>query len=226
MFRRKRILLLSSSIILLCACLIAGATFALFTEETTVTTHLKAGELDATLVRKSGYYTVLNEGVLTKYKLEGTNVDFTEPTTDNFFGDMSGKIIVPLSAFEVVYELGHKPESNTAYTYDIVIAPRENNSVLADQLWVEMGTAVANADGTYTYTKLSEGWANDGSYKLSSANGTYVKPGATSGLLYTRVTFMDDRSDENDFVNNKAQGLELNFDLVVTATQYTGVVNG
>ena len=226
MFRRKRILLLSSSVILLCVCLIVGATFALFTEETTVTTHLKAGELDATLVRRSGYYTALNDGVLYKYELNGTNVDFTEPTTENFFGDIGNKLIVPLSTFEVVYELGHKANSTTAYTYDVVIAPREGNSVLADQLWVEMGTAVANADGTYTYTKLSEGWANDGSYKLSSANGTYVKPGTTSGLLYTRVTFMDDRADDNDFVNNRAQGLELNFDLVVTATQYTEVVNG
>ncbi len=233
MYRRKRILLLSSSIILLCACLIAGATFALFTEDATVTTHLKAGELEATLVRKAGYYTVLNDkGVLERYQLEALEVDFTEPTEENFFGDVEDKLIVPLSSFEAIFEIGNK--GTTAFTYDVEIVPKDKDAQLADQLWVEIGTATPDGNGGYTYTKLSDGWLNDGSYKLSdkedgAAYNNLVEANATkdstSGLLYARVTFADDR-EHTELKNNEVQGLSVNFDLVVTATQYTEIVNG
>ena len=44
--RRKRALLISCSVILLCVSIIVGMTYALFTDSVSVNTHLQAGNLD------------------------------------------------------------------------------------------------------------------------------------------------------------------------------------
>ena len=48
---RKRTLLVSCAVILLCMTVIIGMTWALFTDTHTVKNHLKAGDLDITLER-------------------------------------------------------------------------------------------------------------------------------------------------------------------------------
>ena len=46
---RKRALLVSASVILLCMTIIVGMTWALFTDTATVENHLQAGDLNITL---------------------------------------------------------------------------------------------------------------------------------------------------------------------------------
>ncbi|MBQ8850435.1 MAG: hypothetical protein IJ011_08910 [Clostridia bacterium] len=234
MYRRKRILLLSSSIILLCACLIAGATFALFTDGRTVSTHLKAGDLDALLVRETGYYTVLNDqGIMTKHTVG--EKDFTNDVTENFFGlDEENDLIVPQSAFEAIFRIENN--GTVAFTYDVEIT--NSDTALAKQLYVEMGTAkrveTTDADGkvtvTYEYSEpTAEGYLNNGVFKLSDSVGTDepVIVGGQSELMYARVTFVDDVDVEDDeFINNNVMDGEADFDLVVSAVQYTKVVEG
>ena len=49
--KRNRILLVSCAVILLCVSIIAGMTYALFSEAVTVKNHLQAADLDISLNR-------------------------------------------------------------------------------------------------------------------------------------------------------------------------------
>lgn len=244
MYRRKRILLLSSSIILLCACLIAGATFALFTDNTRVKTHLKAGDLEATLIRNSGYRTTLDGDGLLKRHDFAPNVNFTEetPQSVNFFdfyndansaannSEADGKLIVPGSEVEAIFTI--RNDGTAAFVYDVQIeltgAEGDAAVALSDQLYVKLGTYTVDASGKPVYTVLSEGYMNAGTYKLSDKAGfnEQVLKGKTSQQLFAHVTFVDDRVENNDgdnenFVNNHAMDGTVAFDLVVSATQDT-----
>lgn len=245
MYRRKRILLLSSSVILLCLCLIIGATFALFTDSTRVTTHLKAGDLEATLIRNSGYRTTLDsDGLLTRHDFE-PNVNFSETTSKdvNFFdfynsaeeaknkSEADGKLIVPQSEFEAIFTV--RNDGTVAFTYDVevVLTGAEGDAAvaLADQLYVTIGTYSKNAEGKDVYTVLDEGYMNEGSFKLSYADNGFneqVLKGKSSQQLFAHVIFVDDRIENNDgdeekFINNNAMGGTVAFDLIVSAVQDT-----
>ena len=57
---RKRVLVVSGAIILLCMMIIAGMTFALFTDSKRMSNHLRAGDLEVTLTRTYLEYSVLD----------------------------------------------------------------------------------------------------------------------------------------------------------------------
>lgn len=221
MHQRTRILLLTSSVILLCCCLIVGGTYALFTENGKMTAHLKAGELDATLTRHSYKYAVLDEaGVLKETTGGSSDVDFTEPTNENFFGITKDMRIVPGSYFEAVMTVGNG--GSTAFHYGVELkldtAYEKHSAALADQLYVTLGTV--EADGSRRVVK--KGFLNDGALTLSQNEG--LVPEASSQKLFILVEFLDE-SDERfgteSIDNDLAQLGELRFDLVVTATQAT-----
>ena len=120
---KKRIIIISAAIILLCVVIITGATFALFTEDKTITTHLQAGGLDVQLYRDSYSYTVLDSDGTLKTISGGTRKDFTKPVDENFFGFKGTKTekfkIVPESTFSADLQLVNN--GTTAFTYDIDI---------------------------------------------------------------------------------------------------------
>ena len=58
---RKRTLLISGAIILLCMIIIVSTSWALFTDRKAVTTHLRAGDLEITLERIGLSKSILNE---------------------------------------------------------------------------------------------------------------------------------------------------------------------
>lgn len=238
MYRRKRILLLASSVIFLCVCLVAGATYALFSEKAPVHTHLKAGTLDATLVRNAYTYQVLDEttGLMKKVPVTGLTDDFTDPskvTDKNFFGITDEMLIVPKSEFEAVFTVGNN--GTTAFDYDIEVvltdaagATAEEtaaNVALANQLYVTMGTQ----DAAGNRKVLSQGFMNDGAYRLTGdanfkANQERVLVGKSSQQLFVLVQFLDESSTTfgSEVVDNDhAQDGHIKFDLTVTATQNT-----
>ena len=61
MSNKKRILITSFSVIILCLCILVGVSYSLFTDSEQVTNHLKSGELDITLERTNLEYVTLNE---------------------------------------------------------------------------------------------------------------------------------------------------------------------
>ena len=217
---RIRALLISSSIVLLCVSVILGMTYALFTDSHTIVHHLKAGDLDITLMRTNLEYVVLNDqGVMEKIT-NSNPYNFTEPTEDSVFGLDSADIkIVPGSYFEAVMEIGNGINGNVAFDYAAGFELKGDINALAEQLLV----TVKNADGDVVVDKkpLSE-FSGDG-YTFYTGK---MKVGDPAQSFTVRMEFVDD-VDVNDeeivMDNDDAQGQEAKFDLVVRATQSTTV---
>ena len=117
---RKRALLVSASVILLCMTIIVGMTWALFTDTQKVTNHLQAGDLSITLKRTELTKTTLNaQGKLVESAPDTTTKNFSNPTDENVFGIVEGEKIVP----------------GTKYVAKMQI---ENNSDVAFGYWIEI----------------------------------------------------------------------------------------
>ena len=94
---KKKAILISAVIAVVCAAVVVGASFALFSKRSDVETYLSAGELNATLVRTDLKGVFVDEnGILGKEKTVDTDVDLT--TTDSasgsafMFGDESSPV--------------------------------------------------------------------------------------------------------------------------------------
>ena len=225
MLDKKRIIIISSAIILLCTMIITGATFALFTEDKTVTTHLQAGGLDVQFYRNSYSYTLLNaDGTLTPVS-GGTRKDFTQPVDENFFGfkgtnDDKFKI-VPETTFSADMQLVNN--GTTAFTYDIDIVydttDNENSNDLSGQLWVTVGTYAYNGL-TRVDTITKEAYLNDPVWETAegylAGTLTLDSEEKVSENMFVKVKFMP--SD----ANNDVMGDSVYFDLVLKCVQYNG----
>lgn len=202
--KKKRVLLVSCSVILVCMSIIVGMTYALFTDNVVVENHLKAGNLDVTLKRTSLEYAVLDDDGLLKVTTVNDELDFTERTEDNVFGiDSTDVRIVPGSYFEATLEVGNN--GSTAFDYNVEIKLEGESNSLAEQLKV----IVTHNDGSTTEKMLSE--IADG---LSISAGS-MKSSDNAQSFKVKVEFIDVA------YNNDAQDLSCVFDLVVSATQAT-----
>lgn len=215
--KKKRVLLVSCAVILLCMCIIVGMTYALFTDSVSVKNHLKAGDLEISLTRTNLEYSVLNEdGELAVTTVED-DLDFTDTTGENVFGiDATDIRIVPGSYFDADMEISNN--GNVAFTYSVGIQLIGESNALAEQLQV----TVTHPDGTTTTRMLSE--LADG---LSIATGK-MKVTDTKQAFSVRVDFVDDvvanaglAEGETGMDNDLAQEQTAVFDLVVTAVQAT-----
>ena len=218
---RTRALLTSSSIVLLCMSIIIGMTYALFTDSHTIVHHLKAGELDVTLMRTNLEYVVLNDKGVMEKVTNSKAYNFTEPTEDSVFGlDSSDIKIVPGSYFEAVMEIGNN--GNVAFDYVAGFELRGDVNALAEQLMV----TVKDAEGeTVVDAKpLSEFSADNYAFYSGSVN-----VGDAAQSFTVRMEFVDDvtaNAIEIVMDNDDAEGQEAVFDLVVRATQSTAVETG
>ena len=202
---RKRALMVSGAIILLCMTIIVGVTFSLFTDSETVRNHLKAGDLEATLTRTYLEYNTLDEvGRLEVQKVEG-EFDFSNASTNNVFGvDSSNLLLIPGSYFKADMKIANT--GNVAFTYNIGIQLIGKSNALAEQLQV----TVAHPDGTTTTKMLSE--LTQG---ITIDSGELLKGGAAQNFT-VEIRFVDKSTE-----NNAAQDQLAEFDLVVTAVQST-----
>lgn len=229
MLKRNRILLLSSSVVMLCLCLIVGATYALFTESSTVTNHLQAGNLNATLYRQAYAYTVLEKGVLvTKTGGEGAEKDFTTTSANdvNFFGfdkNQSFKI-VPGAYVEAAFDIGNT--GTTAYDYTISVKPTEgktSDAAFLSQLYVTIGeySSIA-ADGTIIKSgdPIAKGnLSANGTISFTKEGAERLAPGTTK-KLYIRVEFVNGENNNN--INKLDQEVNAYFDVQVYVVQSMG----
>ena len=213
----KKVVLASSLIIIVCAFVIVGMTFALFTDSVTVTNHLKAGSLDISLVRTNLEYSIINNDGELEAVTDDTEVDFTEFTTENVFGiDNSDVVIVPGSYFDAEMEI--RNSGTIAFTYSVEMKLSGVSNDLAEQLRV----TVTHSDGTVTTKMLSE--LTEG---LPVAVGT-SKITDTKQSFNIKVEFVDDVVEnsglgegEEAMDNSLAQSQTAAFDIVVVATQAT-----
>ncbi|MBQ3160605.1 MAG: hypothetical protein IJC04_00600 [Oscillospiraceae bacterium] len=209
---RKRALLVSASVILLCMTIIVGMTWALFTDTQKVTNHLQAGDLSITLKRTELTKTTLNaQGKLVTSDPDTTTKNFSNPTDENVFGIVEGEKIVPGTKYVAKMQVENHSDVAFGYWIEIVCTDKTNGADLAKQLKVTVNTG---ADASAS--------VNDGLTVGSSSN--YVGEliiGATAEFTVT-VEFLDSFVAENNIDHNDlAQGENLSFDLVVHAVQAT-----
>ena len=209
---RKRALLVSASVILLCMTIIVGMTWALFTDTQKVTNHLQAGDLSITLKRTELTKTTLNaQGKLVTSDPDTTTKNFSNPTDENVFGIVEGEKIVPGTKYVAKMQVENHSDVAFGYWLEIVCTDKTNGADLAKQLKVTVNTG---ADASAS--------VNDGLTVGSSSN--YVGEliiGATAEFTVT-VEFLDSFVAENNIDHNDlAQGENLSFDLVVHAVQAT-----
>ena len=191
--------------VMLCLTLIAGGTYALFSDQVTLTTHLMAGTLDITLERvqldsktiddKTGY---LKENE-TNYEI----VDFSTPTIRNVFDIDSAHRIVPGCYYDATLELTNN--TDVAFAYWVEIINRGSSNIdLADQLSI----SVKMGEGEEAIEILSNGLSVG-----SASNPIGILTKTESTRFIVGLEFLDLPN------NNDAMGQSLNFDVVVHAVQ-------
>ena len=211
---RKRTLLVSCAVILLCMTVIIGMTWALFTDTHTVKNHLKAGDLDITLERIGlEKYTLNESGYLTSVEYTDTEAywNFSNSTEKDVFDIQSNEKIVPGSKFIATMRI--KNESDVAFGYwiEIVCTDKTNGADLAKQLKVTVNTG-----------SDASAFVNDGLTVGSSSNYVGELSIGASAEFTVTVEFLDSFVAENNIDRNDlAQGENLSFDLVVHAVQAT-----
>ena len=200
---RKRALLVSGSVILLCLTVITGMTLALFTDDEVVTNHLKAGDLDVTLVRTKLTSTYLTERGFLDTVTDDRDKDFTNGTDENVFA-LDGAVIVPQSKY--IAEMQVSNQSDVAFGYWVEIVYTGSADIeLAEQIEITVNTAQSK--------RLSQGLVVG-----SEKEPIGVIAVGEAGEFTVTVEFLDLANS----INNQAQGDEVTFDLVVHAVQYTG----
>ncbi len=221
---RKRALLISSSVILLCMSIIAGMTFALFTDERTVVNHLQGGDMQITLSRVALEKHFLNIAGFIEVKTVQTEkdkpVDFTEDSPENVFGFDENEIVVPGSKYIATMEIKNDAEvSDVAFGYWIEIKCTDKEA--GEELAKQISVTVETADGKKFVNPVGTG------LKIGSQEnciGVLDLAEHSSEKFTVTIEFLDSFKDDNDlgyFDNDKAKTQELTFDLLVHAVQIT-----
>ena len=202
---KVRTLLVACVMIMLCAAMIVGGTYALWSDNVTVENHLTSGTLQVKLERISLTKTYLDDetGYLVTAGPDTTIVDFTDTNTadDNVFGIEDEKV-VPCSEYEAKLRLTNN--GDVAFTYDVIIKLNSASNALAEQLKVYI-------DGEDKGTL--DQYAVDGKAVISTQ--TMAKNDAAKEFT-VKIQFINANN-----INNDAQNKEVKFDLLVNAVQKT-----
>ena len=219
MTMKQKSVLMSTLLLMLCLALVAAGTYALFTDEVTLTNHLEAGHMDITLKRiKLETLTLDTASGFLVEKNDDTVEDFSNGTDKNIFGLDESAVIVPGCTYTATMQLmgvdKDNPDrvNNVAFSYwlEIKFDGNKSNGELADQLTV----IVTTKDGTEHEVVLREGKFIGGE---ASPIGTVKLNRPEDDPETFKVTVIFD--DLN--TNNDAQGDNVTFDLIVHAVQAT-----
>ena len=209
---------------MLCLALVAGGTYALFTDSETLRTHLVAGDLDITLKRVGLESKALGEGgFLYSSGVDETVVDYTNGKNRhiNVFGIDDRTLIVPCSSYTATMEITNDEKtSDVAFGYWVEIYhvtndPNNPNKISDAELLSQIEVKIEAANGKVITKRLSEG-LNLGDEKHPIA---IIPTGGRDNFKVT-LTFVDDRVDKN-IINNDAMNNNAYFDVIVHAVQKT-----
>lgn len=212
----KRIAFAVVAIVLAIMVVIAGS-YALFTDTVTVSHHLQAGKLEATLTRKTLVGNQIDaSGYLCDYEGE-KDVNFSGETKKNVF-DLENTLIVPCMYREATMELTNGGNVAFAYWVEIVLQTPEaaKDIALSEQLEVSVKTQNEGAGMSLTDQPIK----NDGEKITigSQENPVGVVELSTSQTFSVKVAFKD-YGNKFDNANNDAKNGELQFDMIVYAVQ-------
>lgn len=206
MSKRSRIILLSCITVLCCVALMVGGTFALFTYNRSVTNHLQAGKLTATLTRTK-LETVTLDGSTGELKSRTSTetVDFTAESTGNVFGLTDGDRVAPGCKYAATMKLANT--GTVAFVYWIEIDLKAGDSELTEQLQL----TVSVTDGESKTTLLSA--------EPDEVTGSAAEPLGT--ILIGKDSEFTVTLEFKSEAENAAQSKSANFDLIVHAQQVT-----
>ena len=204
MTKRMRSIQLALITVLLCITMIAGGTYALFSDQVKLSNHLSAGNLKVSLYRTNLVTKTLD--TTTGYLVDGgddSTVDFTN-STDNVFGIANGTALVPESSYDATMMI--KNEGSVAFAYWIEIVFDDSDDLaFADQI-----TITVTIGGKNLSVALSEGLT------IGSESAPIGKVTVNASQSFNvKAVF------ENLATNNDAKGQEVSFDLIVHAVQAT-----
>ena len=208
MTKRKRSVLMSFTTMMLCLALVVGGSYALFSDQVALTTHLKAGTLDITLERTNLVTKALDRktGFLTNAESDEL-VNFSRPNDRNVFDIESTDKIVPGCHYTATMKITNKTDVAFAYWVQVINkATGEITPALAEQLKV----TVTTKDGT-----VIEGTVIDGLQVGSATDPINVLAIGDYESFDVSLEFLDLAN------NNLAKNQSLDFDIVVHAVQVT-----
>ncbi len=205
MSRRMRTVLLSMVMVCLCLALLIGGTYALFSDQETVNSYLKAGKLDAVLYRVEYQDCTLGEnGMLVTSERNTDRIDLTNASSkDIMLFDIEKA--VPQSWYEACLEVSNA--GNVAFDYGVRMLWNVDGQATDAQkeLASQIQITISGEDGT----ELAE-------FALSAGRdvdlGTILVGGAAQEFT-VRAEFL------NDPDNNIVQDVALEFALQVYAIQ-------
>ena len=218
----KRMLIVSCATILACMSVVAGMTWALFTDTQIVTNHLVAGDLVIKLSRTELTKTTLDTttGYLKTEAVPNAALDFTDPSDANVFGLSQDEKMVPGTKYVATMEVSADAEENdVAFEYWVRIDCKDDNA-LAEQLYV---TVRSDVDGDGDLDVVIEGnLVNDlGSLTNPEIIGTVSKGNPSTFVVEVEFENLG-YTYENGILsstNNDAKGQDVDFDLIVYAVQ-------
>ena len=193
MTKTKRSIIMSILMLLLCVAAMAGATYALFSDNVGFNQHLQAGTLEITLERielekaeldnKSGFI-VKNPD--TNGKPDERVIDFSGNQPENVFGIDKTDKIVPGTWYEATFSIQNK--SDVAFGYWIEIVCDDNDKINGKDLAKQLKVTV-NSDNAF----VGEGLV------VPSTAGTFIKvlPVGESDIFTVKVEFLDSHIAEN-----------------------------
>ena len=211
--KKFRTLFVASATILMSFAIVAGGTFALFTEEHKITNHMQAGTLQIDLTRTRLRSTVLDSRGELVVKEDPAAVPFSGENYDsekhpNLFDIDDSVYLVPSCWYEATLMITNNSNIRFTSSVDIIFDDPASKNALADQLIL----TVMEVDGTVKDSRiLSE--VPEGGLPLPS----FDTVSSVSFSFVVKIEFKN--MDAQD--NNKAQGKNVYFDLVVKATQAT-----
>lgn len=203
----KRSVLMSVMTVVLCVALVAGGSYALFSESVTMVNHLHAGNMDITLTRVGLDAVSLDPstGLLVK-KQSDEQVDFSQPTTRSVFDLTDQTLLVPGSFYSAQMKIANNSDVTFGYWLEIVFEDKATLA-FADQLKVTVVTVGGTKEAA-----LSESVGLIG--KEDAPIGVLAK--TESALFTVSVEFRDLEGG-----NNAAKSQNLHFDVIVHAVQST-----
>lgn len=204
--KKLRALLSAALMLMLSVSIAVAGTYALFSDNVTVTNHLQAGTLELGLVRTKLVKCVPDATTGMPTETEDTNEkDFSAVTSENVFGVADGEMIAPASWYEV--EMSVKNKGSIAFNYKVAIklnaATTAENLAFAEQLTVYV-------NGADEGVLLSECTDENGKLIISDK---LVQKSTTDEKFTVKIVF-------NNAAGNATQGKEVGFDLIVMAEQY------
>ena len=217
--KKFRTLFVAIATIMLSFAVLAGGTFALFTEEHKITNHMQAGTLKIDLTRTHLRSTVLNANGELVVAEDPSDVPFSGEDYDsqahpNLFDIDDDVLLVPTCWYEATLEITNNSNIEFTSSVDIIFDDEDSRNELADQLIL----TVMYTDGTQP-VQMTLGDVPEGGLPLKD----FADVSSRSFSFIVKIEFIDTDADDYNGtqVNNKAQGQNVYFDLVVKATQAT-----